>query len=433
MTITEKSMLLKQNSPILAATDNELRNHVLSAVSLALNSEKEKIFEANRLDLRDAEEASLGKAVIKRLAFNEDKLRSVTDGISSLIGLPDPLGRILLARELDDGLVLRRTSCPIGVIGIIFEARPDALVQISSLCIKSGNCAILKGGRETSRTNRVLFDLIYNAAVAAGLPADTLALAEDRSEIAELLTCDKYVDLIIPRGSNSFVQYIMSSTNIPVMGHADGVCHIFADRNADIDMAADIITDAKTQYVSVCNAVETVLIDYRIADDLLKKLIPALKSRNVLIYADKPTADCINRLAGDDAVEGIMEDDEFHREYLDYKISLKIVDGLDAAITHINTYGSHHTDCIITKDSEAADRFMQLVDSANVYQNCSTRFADGFRYGLGAEVGIGTGKLHARGPVGLDGLVTYKYKLYGSGQTVRDYAEGKRSFRFKDL
>lgn len=425
MNITEKAMKIKADSTIMAALSPDIRNNALKCISEALIENKDRIFEANHKDMAAAEANALAQAILKRLKFGEDKLKSSVDGLLSLISLNDPLNNISLKRELDEGLTLVRTSCPIGVIGVIFEARPDALIQISSLCIKSGNCCILKGGSETKNTNKVLFEIIHEAAVNAGLPDGCMAQAEDRSEISELLTCDRYVDLLIPRGSNAFVRYIMDNTRIPVMGHADGICHLYVDKYADINMALSVIVDAKTQYSAVCNAIETVLIDRDIALTFLPKLNTALQDAGVKINGSKAVAEIIGC--------NVIDDEDFRREYLDKEISLKIVDSMEEAITHINFFGSHHTDCIITENTENRDLFFVRVDSANVFCNCSTRFADGFRFGFGAEVGISTGKMPPRGPVGLEGLVTYKYKLYGSGQTVASYCDGSKKFNFKDL
>ena len=425
MNVTEKAMLLKKDSCKLAATDISVRNSALAAISEALVEHSAEIFEANRQDMEAAEQSGTAPAVMKRLKFGEDKLRSSTEGIASLIGLPDPLNIVTMERMLDEGLHLKRTTCPIGVIGVIFEARPDALIQISTLCLKSGNCCILKGGSETRRTNKVLFDIIYKAAVGAGLPEGSLAQAEDRSEISELLTCDKYVDLLIPRGSNSFVRYCMDNTRIPVMGHADGICHIYVDEFADPETAISCIIDAKTQYSAVCNAVETILVNRKIAKDFLPVLSEKLTAAGVKQNGNKETADLIGC--------NLIDDDGYKKEYLDKELSIKIVGDIDEAVTHINTYGSHHTDCIITTDEGNRDYFFTMTDSANVYCNCSTRFADGFRYGFGAEVGISTGKMPPRGPVGLEGLVTYKYKLIGNGHIVAPYCDGSKSFHFKDI
>lgn len=424
MNLTDNFKKVKEDSFILASLSEGIRNNALDAVAKALDANKEKIFEANTLDLENAKADMLPTPIVNRLKFDQQKLSGCITGINDLIDLPDPLFNILLKRELDEGLTLTKTTCPIGVIGVIFESRPDALVQIASLCIKSGNGIILKGGSEAKNTNRVLFDIIYDAAINAGLPANFAALVEDRAGINELLKCHDYVDLLIPRGSNEFVQYIMNNSQIPVMGHADGICHIYVDGAANIEKAVPIIIDSKTQYVAACNTAETLLVHKDIADIIIPALYDASK--------DKIQYKCDARSMFMIPCEPATEED-FKTEYLDYILSVKIVNDIDEAISHINRYGSHHTDCIITEDKDSANKFMSLVDSAGVYLNCSTRFADGFRYGFGAEVGISTGKLHARGPVGLDGLVTYKYKLVGDGQIVADYASGASTFKFKDL
>lgn len=425
MNIQDEARKMKLAAPAVAATTIETRNNTLQSIASTLEAHKGEIFAANQKDLDSADENGVAPAVRKRLKFDEGKLKDVIAGIHQLISLEDPVGKIQLKRQLDDDLLLERVSCPIGVIGVIFEARPDALVQISTLCLKSGNCAVLKGGKETANTNKVLFDLIKDAAVSAGMPEECLLQAELHNEIDELLKCDQYVDLLIPRGSNAFVRYIMDHTKIPVMGHADGICHIYVDKDADQDKAISILLDAKTQYTAACNAVETVLIHRDIAPEFLPKLKEAFAKAGIKIRGTKEVTDLI----GGETIA----DEEFHTEYLDLIASVKLVDDVQEAIDHINRYGSHHTDAIVTENQETAEKFMQLVDSAGVYQNCSTRFADGFRYGFGAEVGISTGKIHARGPVGLEGLVTYKYKLYGHGNIVGDYASGKRTFKHKDL
>lgn len=425
MTIREQAAMMKLDSPKMAATDITVRNAALEKIAEALLTNKESIFEANEKDMERAKVEEISSAVIKRLKFSETKLTDAVAGIHNLIELPDPLFQIQLKRQLDEGLTLVRETCPIGVIGVIFEARPDAMVQIASLCIKSGNCAILKGGSETRETNKVLFSLIYEAALSSGLPEGCLFQAQMRDEIAELLACHESVDLLIPRGSNAFVQYIMNNTKIPVLGHADGICHIYVDKDFDLEKAIPVIIDAKTQYTAACNAVETLLVHKDALDRLMPPLQKAFEEYRISLRA---TQDIADKYGSEVATE-----EDFATEYLDLIISAKAVDNIDEAIWHINRYGSHHTDCIITEDIKAAEYFMRMVDSAGVYQNCSTRFADGFRYGFGAEVGISTGKIHARGPVGLEGLVTYKYKLFGSGQIVGDYAEGRKSFHFKDL
>ena len=386
MTIQEQAALMKLDSSKMAATTSEKRNSALKAIIAALLSNKEAILAANKKDLDEAGKSHVDVPVLKRLKFNEDKLNDVIRGIEDLISLPDPLGSVQMKRELDSDLLLIRESCPIGVIGVIFEARPDAMIQISTLCIKSGNCAILKGGSETLYTNREIFQTIYQAVIDSGLPKNCIFQAEARSEISELLSCHDSVDLLIPRGSNSFVQYIMNHTKIPVMGHADGICHIYADKDLDVEKAVKIIIDSKTQYTAVCNAAETLLVHKDAAEALLPVLSKAFREKNVEV---RGTAAVQQIISCNNATE-----EDFKTEYLDCIISVKIVDDLEEAIVHINRYGSHHTDCIITENTATAEKFMQYVDSAGVYQNCSTRFADGYRYGFGAEVGISTGKLH---------------------------------------
>lgn len=424
VSVKDKAKQMKLESSKMATQPIEKRNAALAEIADALLKNKEFIIEENEKDLQYAKECGLADPVIKRLKFDEGKLKGVVEGIRELIKLPDPLFKTLLKRSLDEGLTLYRETCAIGVIGVIFESRPDAMVQISTLCIKSGNCAILKGGSEAANTNRAIFNIIHSAAVKMGMPEYSLVQAEERNEITELLDCHEYVDLLIPRGSNAFVQYIMNNTKIPVMGHADGICHVYVDSEADIDKAVKVVVDAKTQYVSVCNATETLLVNEKIAGVILPKLKEALEKKNVEIRGTKEVMDII-------ACAQATEED-FAAEYLDYIVSVKLVKSVQEAVEHINYYGSHHTDAIITESKENAEYFMQYVDSAGVYQNCSTRFADGFRYGFGAEVGVSTGKLHARGPVGLEGLVTYKYKLFGDGHIVDDYASGRKQFNFRE-
>lgn len=417
--LTEKAAKAREASYSMAVLTREQKDNALKAIADALNSEKDRIIAANAEDLANAEAADLEKPLIKRLKFADAKIADVTDGILSLMTLEDPVGRQTLHTTLDDGLELYRVTCPIGVIGVIFESRPDALVQIATLCLKSGNAVFLKGGSEAANTNKVLSEVIYEAGIKAGLPEGWLNLLTTRAEISDMLKLDEYIDLIIPRGSNAFVQYIMQNTNIAVLGHADGVCHTYINEKADPATALKVAVDAKTQYVSVCNATETFLVDEALKDTLLKDLIKTLRDAGVTIYGD----DYVSEAFGAEKVT------EWHHEYLDMKCSVKVVSGIDEAIAHINRYGSGHTDAIITEDKAAADRFMLGVDSGSVLVNCSTRFADGFRYGFGAEVGISTSKIHARGPVGLEGLVSYKYKLLGNGDIVGDYASGAKKFK----
>lgn len=431
MDIKAEAAKMKLAAPELAAASIEKRNMALDLIAKALEENKEEVFAANKIDLENADKNNIAAAIKKRLKYDEVKMRDSIAGLKQLEGLVDPVGKVLLSRELDEGLVLQRISVPIGVIGVIFEARPDAMVQVASLCIKSGNCAILKGGKETANTNKVLFEIIKKSAIEAGLPEGCLLQAEQHNEIDELLACDQDVDLLIPRGSNNFVRYIMEHTKIPVMGHSSGICHIYVDEKADQELAVPVILDAKIQYPAACNAVETVLVNRSIAEEFLPKLAKGLDGAGVKLRGTKEAADIVASKTGLN-VE-LMQEDAFAKEYNDLIISLKVVSDVKEAVKHINYFGSHHTDCIITEDSASAAYFAQMVDSAGVYQNVSTRFADGFRYGFGAEVGISTGKLHARGPVGLDGLVTYKYTLKGNGQIVGDYATGKKQFHHKDI
>jgi len=427
MNIKEEIRKMKEAAPFLAASSEDTRNGALKNIAKSLKENADRIFAANAKDLKAAEENGISPSIIGRLKFNEHKLNDCIAGIEQLISLPDPLGKVTLARQLDEGLQLYRITCPIGVIGVIFEARPDALVQISSLCIKSGNCAILKGGKETAESNRVLFEIIHKAAQEAGIPSECMLQAELHDEISALLECHGYVDLLIPRGSNAFVQYIMDNTKIPVMGHADGICHTYVDAECDIKKAVRIVIDAKTQYTAACNATETLLVNRAIAPVFLPELAKAMKEAGVKLNGTEEVSGIIP------GAVNVIGDDDFAKEYLDMEMGIKIVDDVLEAVKHINRFGSHHTDSIISDNEENIKTFMQLVDSADVYANCSTRFADGFRYGFGAEVGISTGKIHARGPVGLEGLVTYKYNLYGDGHIVGDYAEGRSSFNFKEL
>ncbi len=417
---------VKADSFLLMASSNEMRNTCLKNIIENLKKDKEHILAENKRDIENARLENISSSILSRLLFDEHKMDTVIAGINDLIKMPDPIGKITLKRELDEGLVLTRTTTPIGVIGVIFEARPDALVQIASLCIKSGNAAILKGGSEALLTNRALFESIKRAVKDSYLPEHALVQLEARSDVSELLSCYEYVDLLIPRGSNSFVKYIMDNTSIPVMGHADGICHTYVDEEFDLDKSIRILVDAKTQYPSACNTTETILVHKNAVDKLFPRLNKAFNDAKIKVFAHKNIIDKF-----DNAVPAT--DNSFHTEYLEKTVNVKTVDDIDEAINHINTYGSHHTDAILTNIDSNADYFMNRVDSANVYKNCSTRFADGFRYGFGAEVGISTGKLHARGPVGLEGLCTYKYKLYGNGDIVADYADGKKEFHFKDL
>lgn len=425
MEILEMARKAKQAALKLASVDGALKNNALQKITEILDGRREEIFHHNELDLQAASLEKLAQPLQKRLKFDGTKLDAVLSGIQSLIDLPEPVGKTLMATELDRGLELYRVSCPIGVIGVIFESRPDALIQISTLGLKSGNAVLLKGGREARHTNRILAQLIDEATASAGMPQGWIQLLESREDVNALLTMDHEVDLIIPRGSNEFVRYIMDHSRIPVLGHADGICHCYVDADADVEMAVRIVEDSKTQYVAVCNATETLLVHQKMAPVFLPRLKEALDRKQVELVGCDQSRTMIPVAAATEA--------DWKTEYLDYKLAVKVVNSLADAIRHINTYGSGHTDCIVTRDARQAEAFMDGVDSGNVFWNCSTRFSDGFRYGFGAEVGISTSKIHARGPVGLEGLLSYKYKLIGSGQIVADYATGQKRFTHKPL
>ena len=405
----------KQASLEAAGLSTDIKNKALNNIANAFENSKQEIFEANNVDLQEAkklvESGEITKSTFNRLKLDENKMRDMIQGVKDIASLENPIGKNLFIRELDKDLTLYKVSCPIGVLGIIFEARPDVISQISSLAIKSSNAVILKGGKESKNTNTKIMEIINSALEKTeGFPKNVVQQVFCRDDVAQMLKCDEYINLIIPRGSNNLVKYIKENTNIPVLGHASGICHIFVDESADIDIASSVVIDAKTQYPSACNAVETLLIhkSFKKSDELLA----SLQLSEIKLVSNPQSWDI---------------------EYGDKILSYKFVDSIDEAIEHINKYGSGHTDSIITTNAHNAEIFMNKVDSAGVYYNVSTRFADGFRYGFGAEVGISTNKTHARGPVGLDGLTIYKYKLIGNGHIVDDYSKGVKQFHHKDL
>lgn len=409
----------------LAAVSAESRNAALLAIADGIAANKAEIMEANVLDVAQATEEKLSAPLLSRLKVTDQKCDRMIEGLRALAKLPDPLGRVQYAKELTPGLELYRVACPIGVIGVIFESRPDALVQISSLCLKSGNAVLLKGGKEALRTNIVLTRIIREATEKAGIPAGWCDLLQSREDVSEMLKLHKLIDLIIPRGSNAFVEYIMQNSQIPVLGHAEGLCHVYVDENIDLQQAVKVAVDSKTQNLSVCNAAETMLVHRAVAGEFLPLVAEQLKEKGTELRGDARTQALIDCLPA--------TEEDWHTEYLDSIISIKVVDSMEEAIEHINAYGSHHTDSILSTDAAKADRFMTLVDSADVFWNCSTRFSDGFLFGFGAEVGIATGKIHARGPMGMEGLCTYKYRLYGSGQTLTELNNGTISLTHSDL
>ncbi|HEY9901640.1 MAG TPA: glutamate-5-semialdehyde dehydrogenase [Candidatus Sericytochromatia bacterium] len=416
----------RQAARQLAVLPTEARNQAIEAIAIAIEAATPEILEANAADCQAAEADGIPKPLYNRLKLDATKLKAAIDGVRDVKKLHDPVGTVQMHRELDEGLILKRITCPVGVVGIIFEARPDALIQITSLAIKSGNGVILKGGKEAIRSCETLVKVIHQALSATAIDPAAVQLLTTREETIALLQLDEYIDLIIPRGSNSFVRFVQENTRIPVLGHADGICHLYIDQAADIQKAVDITVDAKTQYPAVCNAIETLLIDSSIAPTFLPLATAALQKRHVELRGDEQTRAIVDMAAATEA--------DWSTEYSDLILSIKVVDSLEDAINHINTYGSRHTDAIVTEDKVVADTFLAQVDSANVFHNCSTRFADGFRYGFGAEVGISTQKMPPRGPVGLEGLVTYKYKVTGNGHIAANYVgENAKPFTHRDF
>ena len=419
--VKERIKALKESSRVLGVSTNEERIDLLGKVAAGLRRDWPTIRKANEQDVAEAKEQQIGAALIKRLVFDEQKLNEVVLGLEQVAALADPVGKVLQRRLLDDGLILEQISVPIGVIGMIFESRPDALVQIVGLCIKSGNAIILKGGSEAKRTNLALVESIKQSSRGSSLGDGYVTLLESHGDVKEMLKMNDEIDLLIPRGSNAFVTYVMENTSIPVLGHSDGICHLYIDEQADLKKALPIVIDAKTQYPAACNAIETLLVHASLVDVFLPEVGKALKEANVTIHGDERTQAAIECIP--------LEEGDYFNEYLSLELNIRVVDSLEEAIGHIETYGSHHTDAIVSENPEAVRRFFTEVDSADVFANCSTRFADGFRFGFGAEVGISTTKIHARGPVGLDGLMSTKFLLAGSGQIVAAYS-GKDAKRY---
>ena len=423
MSVAEQVVGARAASYRLAVLPTAIKNRGLLRMADLMLAEQQAILHANNTDAEAARASGLGQSLYNRLLVTNRKLQTMADSLRSVAALPDPIGEVLLRRELDDGLDLTQVRVPIGVVGVIFESRPDALVQIASLAIKSGNAVILKGGSEAMQTNRILHSLFVRALAETDQAFDgAVALVESREEIGAVLTMDGKIDLMIPRGSSELVRYIQDNTRIPVLGHADGVCHLYVDESAEANMAVALTVDSKTQYPAVCNAIETLLV-HESRTDLLPVIARALEGVELRGCAE--TRRYINVSAA--------EESDWSAEYNDLILSIRVVPSLDAAVDHINTYSSHHTDAIVTTDPARAEEFLNRIDSSSVLWNASTRFADGFRYGLGAEVGISTGKVLARGPVGLEGLTTTKYQVVGNGQIVADYADGTRKFTHREL
>lgn len=423
MSIKQQAELAKEASIRLTALPANIKNKVLLAIANALKKNSRGILDANKKDTEDAKKSNLSKVLIKRLELDSQKIEEMAEEAKSVAKLEDPVGKVLSQVELDKGLMLYQVTCPIGVIGAIFESRPEAVVQISALCLKSGNAVILKGGSEAKNSNRILAGIISKTAEENGVPKGAVQLLETREEVSQMLELSNFIDLVIPRGSGSFVKYVQEHTKIPVLGHSEGICHVFVDKYADIKKALNLCFDAKCQYPAVCNAMETMLVHKDIAKKFLPLMIARFKKASVEVRGDEKTREIVMDI-------GKASENDWSTEYNDLIISIKIVKDLNEAISHINKYGSKHTDAIVTENKKNADDFMNRVDSASVMWNASTRFADGFRYGKGAEVGISTAKIHARGPVGLEGLVIYKYKLIGKGQVAEDYT-GKNAKKFR--
>jgi glutamate-5-semialdehyde dehydrogenase len=422
--IAQKTRLAARKLAVLSA---DTKNQAIEAIAKALEVAAPEIVAANLADCQAAEADGIAKPLYDRLKLDASKLKSAIAGVRDVAKLPDPIGIVQIYRELDAGLTMKRVTCPLGVLGIIFEARPEALIQIVSLAIKSGNGVILKGGKEAVRSCESLTKVIQQALAETAVNPEVAQLLTTREETIELLKMDEYIDLIIPRGSNSFVRFVQENTRIPVLGHADGICHLYADKAADIHKAVEITVDAKTQYPAACNAIETLLVHRTIAPKFLPTVATALQQKKVELRGDKTSREILENI-----VEATETD--WSTEYSDLILSIKIVDSVEEAINHINTYGSRHTDVIVTEDSQAAETFLNAVDAAGVYHNCSTRFADGFRYGFGAEVGISTQQMPPRGPVGLEGLVTYKYRVVGDGHIAASYVGNEaKEFTHRDL
>ncbi len=423
--LLEKADKVRLASIKISQTENQNRIKALNFMADYLEKNSKEILEANNVDYSSAQKKGISRALLSRLKLSKSKLNSGIEGVRKVGDLADPVNQVQIKRELSKGLILERKTVPIGVLGVIFESRPDAVMQISSLAIRSGNGVMLKGGSEANLTNTSIVKALQEGLNESGLDKNAICLLTSRKDSMAMLNLEKYINLIIPRGSNELVKFIQENTRIPVLGHADGICHLFIDIEANLEMALSVALDSKIQYPAACNAIETLLVHKDIAPAFLEKAIPLFNSNDVKLIGDKRSVELGLKY------EASLED--WKTEYLDLILSIKIVDDLEEAITHIQKYSSKHTDGIITENSNTANKFMNVVDSAGVFHNCSTRFADGFRYGFGAEVGISTQTLPPRGPVGLEGLVTYKYFLKGDGNIVDDFSSGKAIYTHKDL
>ncbi|KAF3986934.1 hypothetical protein FT663_04661 [Candidozyma haemuli var. vulneris] len=421
---------------VLKTLSNDQRSAALHSIHDALKAAKSDILKANEQDMEAAEKNNLAGSLIKRLDLGKnDKYETMLQGIVDVAALPDPVGKVTMAKKIDEGLELHRVTAPLGVLLIIFESRPEVIANISALAIKSGNCAILKGGKESYQTFKAISDVVNKTLESTPVPSHAIQLIQSREEVGDLLAQDKYIDLVIPRGSNALVRNIKDNTKIPVLGHADGICSVFVDKEADLTKAAKIVVDSKTNYPAGCNAVEQLLIHKDIASDKEKvnQLLGALAAAEVTLHVVPEIKEQIEGI--DSKLVQDAKPDAFDTEFLSFDIAVKPVEDVSDAIAHINEHSSKHTDCVVTENKEVAEKFLKGIDSAGVYWNCSTRFADGFRYGFGTEVGISTNKIHARGPVGLEGLMSYQYQLRGNGHIASEYvgAGGSKTFVHEDL
>lgn len=434
-TLLKQTKSARQAAQSLATTPTEQKDTLLQKLAQAIRQRQATILEENQKDMVVSQQmvrkGELSESAYRRMLLSPSKIEQIATSVEAVAKLDDPVGQVELGTRLDEGLDLYRVSTPIGVILVIFESRPDALVQISSLSLKSGNAVILKGGREVQRTNAALTTIIRETSAFSDLPVDAVNLVETREEVAQLVQMSEQLDLIIPRGSNALVQHIQEHAQVPVLGHADGICHVFVDADANPEKALNVVVDAKTDYPAVCNAVETLLLHQDHPADSVQNILESLHAAGVELRVCEATrAEFCNGL---EIPFNDAADADWVTEYTDLILSVKTVPNLETAIQHINSCGSHHTDAIVTEHTGHAQEFMHHVDSAGVFWNASTRFADGFRYGFGAEVGVSTCRTHARGPVGLEGLVIHKYLLYGSGQGAGDYGVGKKEFRHEPL
>jgi len=422
---------------VLASMNTDEKNKALESMAKALDAKRSSIIQANAQDIDNAmklkNDGLISQALVDRLKVDDNKIDGMIAGILDVVDLEDPTGKTLESIEIAEGTFLYKVSCPIGLIGVVFESRPDVVPQIMSLCLKSGNSIVFKGGSEAIHSNKIIFDILIEAIEhSSKVPAECFNLLESREEVMDLLSEDDYIDLVIPRGSNEFVKFIQDNTRVPVLGHADGVCHVYVDEMADLDKAYKVCFDSKVQYPAVCNAMETLLVNKHIAPKFLPKMVEMYKTANVEIRCDDRSYDIAKDIQGLNLKK--VEEKDWNTEYNDLILSIKVIDSLDEAVSHINTHGSHHTDSIVTEDNDNKRRFVSLVDSSSTIINASTRFADGYRYGKGAEVGISTNKIHARGPVGMEGLVIYKYVLVGDGDTVADFEDdGCKKYTHKNV